>query len=134
MAVANPWMVRVPVGEIQQVIHQSTFEAVQQVFELDIVPEAKRLSPVSPTWPSIPASRGEKRIDTGHNRRTIDSSVEDTPEGPQAQLFTQSGYGGYLETGTSRMPARPYLYPAFQKFIGKLGEIISGKLANKAGA
>ena len=98
--------------------------------ELDIVPEAKRLSPVSPDNPKIV---GTKYKDTGHNRRSIDATVIDTPEGPSAELFTQSGYGGYLEVGTSKMPARPYLYPAFQRFIGKLGEIISGKLKASGG-
>jgi HK97 gp10 family phage protein len=125
MAIANPWTVHLRVNEVQKLIHEAASTAVQEVFELDIVPEAKRLSPVSPDNPKIV---GSKYKDTGHNRRSIDATVEDTPNGPAAELFTQSGYGGYLEVGTSKMPARPYLYPAFQKFIGKLGEIISAKL------
>ena len=125
MAVANPWTVNLRIAEVQQLIHQTALESVTEVFELDIVPEAKRLSPVSPDNPKIV---GTKYVDTGHNRRSIDATVEDTPEGPSAQLFTQSGYGGYLELGTSRMIARPYLWPAFSKFIGKVGEIIAGKL------
>lgn len=122
----NPWTLHLRTSEVQQIVHESVLQGVTEVFELDIVPEAKRLSPVSPDNPKI---IGTKYKDTGHNRRTIDSSVEDSPEGPRAQLFTQSGYGGYLEVGTSKMIARPYLYPAFQKFIGKLREIVSGKLA-----
>jgi hypothetical protein len=27
-------------------------------------------------------------------------------------VYSTSGYGGILETGSSKMPARPYLYPA----------------------
>lgn len=123
--ISNPWTVNLRVAEVREQIHQAALEGVTEVFELDIVPEAKRLSPVSPTNPKIV---GTKYKDTGHNRRSIDATVEDTPEGPAAQLFTQSGYGGYLEVGTSRMIARPYLWPAFNKFIGKLGEIIAGKL------
>jgi HK97 gp10 family phage protein len=30
-------------------------------------------------------------------------------------IFTQSGYGGYLELGTSRMAARPYIRPAVEQ-------------------
>ena len=125
MAVQNPWTMNLRVNEVKAAVHSAAFTAVQEVFELDIVPEAKRLSPVSPDNPKIV---GTKYKDTGHNRRTIDATVADTPEGPSAELFTQSGYGGYLEVGTSRMIARPYLYPAFIRYIGKLGEIISEKL------
>ena len=48
---------------------------------------------------------------TGTNRRSIDSAVTETENGPQAELFTQSGYGGYPEVGTSKMRAQPYLWP-----------------------
>ena len=125
MAIASPWTVNLRVAEVQQLIHQTALEGVTEVFELDILPEAKRLSPVSPENPKIV---GSKYRDTGHNRRSLDVSVEDTPAGPSAQLFSQSGYGGYLELGTSKMKARPYLWRAFQAFIGKLGEIIAAKL------
>jgi HK97 gp10 family phage protein len=125
MAVANPWTINLRVTEVQQIIHETALQSTTEVFELDILPDAKRLSPVSPDNPKIV---GTKYRDTGHNRRSIDATVEDTPNGPQAELFTQSGYGGYLEVGTSRMPARPYIWPAFQRFIGKLGEIMAAKL------
>jgi hypothetical protein len=113
------------VNEVQKIVHEAAFIAVQEVFSLDIVPEAKRLSPVSPDNPKIV---GSKYKDTGHNRRSIDATVYDSPEGPRAELSTSSGYGAWLEIGTRLMAARPYLYPAFMKFIGKLGEIISAKL------
>lgn len=31
------------------------------------------------------------------------------------RIYTQSGYGAYLELGTKRMAARPYIYPAFER-------------------
>jgi hypothetical protein len=46
----------------------------------------------------------------------------------QAQLFTQSGYGGYLEIGTYKMEARPYLYPAFNQFVPRLSQIIGQRV------
>lgn len=54
--------------------------------------------------------------DTGNNSRSIatDSSTTSTGK-PVARVFTQSGYGGWLEIGTSRMPARPYMAPAYNE-------------------
>jgi HK97 gp10 family phage protein len=84
------------------------YRGIQETFEVDIKAEAKRGSPVL----------------TGNNRRSIDTEVSQQENGVLAELFTQSGYGGYLELGTVKMEARPYLWPAFQKFRKKLGEQI----------
>lgn len=46
---------------------------------------------------------------TGNNRDSIDMQVN----GQEGMVYTESGYGGYLEIGTSQMPARPYIRPAF---------------------
>jgi HK97 gp10 family phage protein len=68
---------------------------------------AKDLAPPPPKFGDIPA--------TGNNADSIDYSVDSTRGGATAQVFTQSGYGGWLEIGTSRMAARPYFAPAFQQ-------------------
>jgi len=73
---------------------------------------------------------------TGHNRRSIAYSAggkgmvrkgrEKTGEKPfnegrppvgklQGEIYSTSGYGGYLETGTVKMPARPYMKPALDR-------------------
>lgn len=55
-------------------------------------------------------------VDTGHNRRSI--MYEVGPGGQVAKgelegaIYSTSGYGGYLETGTVKMENRPYLRPA----------------------
>ena len=65
---------------------------------------------------------------TGHNRRSIVGEVSGLGEvrkGADAEpdkqvndsklegaVYSTSGYGGFLETGTSRMGARPYMKPA----------------------
>jgi len=61
---------------------------------------------------------------TGHNRRSIQYEVE----GLSADIFSTSGYGGFLETGTFKMPARPYFKPALDKNIGKLPVNIKARL------
>ena len=48
---------------------------------------------------------------TGNNRRSIDYKAE----GLTGSVYSTSGYGGYLETGTRFMPARPYFKPALDR-------------------
>lgn len=44
---------------------------------------------------------------------------------PIVALATSSGYGGWLEIGTSRMSPRPYLVPAVKKLRSKLDGALS---------
>lgn len=46
----------------------------------------------------------------------------------EGAIYSTSGYGGYLETGTSRMEARPYFKPALDRNIGKLAGGIKARL------
>ena len=97
--------------------------AVQEVFATKIHPAAAQKSPVTEEGALINEAMGKKPphiIGTGTNRRSIDFSVEMTRQGPKASLFTQSGYGGYLETGTSKMRAQPYLWPAFIEHVDEI--------------
>jgi HK97 gp10 family phage protein len=116
------WSVNVDAEKLQAQVREQVFAKTKETFDLDILPEAQRLSPVSETWPSIPQSRGEKRIDTGHNRGLLATETTQEANGTKATLYGQSGYSGYLETGTARMPARPYMFPAWMKFKSKLTE------------
>ncbi len=77
---------------------------------------------------------------TGNNRRSIASEVSGMgtiQQGTDAKtekivddsrleaaVYSTSGYGGYLETGTSKMGAQPYFKPALDRNIGKLGKAI----------
>lgn len=93
-------------------------QAITETFRDDITPEAKRRSPV----------------DTGYNKGTIDYSVKKEKRGWIARLFTQSGYGAYLEEGTWKMRAQPYLWPAAKAHFGDITNFV--KLAiglSKAG-
>ncbi len=118
-------------------MHLLIDKATRDVFNLDILPEAVQNSPVTPAgvqynlakW-SAESHRPDTKIDpvrlkgTGHNRQSLDVEFESTPSGTQAKLFSQSGYGGYLEVGTSKMRAQPYIWPAFLKFWQKIADTV----------
>ena len=60
----------------------------------------------------------------GTNRRSIKYEVgmgEVTRGDLEAATYSTSGYGGFLETGTYKMAARPYFRPALDKHGPKLG-------------
>lgn len=90
--------------EARAQITAATLQATRDTFLQDMVPEAKKTSPVR----------------TGHNASTIDATVVEGPKGVEAKMFTESGYGGYLEVGTRKMKAQPYLWPAFLNHVDDL--------------
>ena len=55
---------------------------------------------------------------TGTNRRSITHRAV----GGGRIIFTTSGYGGYLEVGTGRMAARPYIRPAIEAVAQTVGQ------------
>lgn len=79
-----------------------------KAFLFDVEPLARKLSP----------------FDQGTNSRSIRHSVA----GKTAEIHTESGYGGYLEVGTARMPARPYLRPAVERNKKKIAQRIRKEL------
>ncbi len=83
--------------------------------------------------------------DTGHNARSIASEVSGmtgtVQQGADAEpqrvvddkkmegaVYSTSGYGGFGETGTVKMAARPYFKPALDKNIKKLAGNIKAYL------
>ena len=52
---------------------------------------------------------------TGNNRRSIVGEIDERKI--EGKVYSTSGYGGYLETGTSRMTARPYIKPAADRHV-----------------
>lgn len=94
--------------------------AVQEIFENKIKPDAQELSPV----------------DTGLNQRSITTETVSTGTQVSAQIFTQSGYGGYLELGHQvrgdsgkTVAGRPYIFPAFTLNQPELLEAVKGGVA-----
>lgn len=84
----------------RSVIEEARRLAAEQIalFCSTMAVEAKELSPVA-------------KVGGGNNRDSIDY----TANGLNGEIFTQSGYGGWLEVGTSKMAARPYFRPAFEQ-------------------
>lgn len=73
-------------------------------------------------------ARAGTPVKTGNNKRSI---THDPPkmEGNKlvARVYTTSGYGGWLEIGTSKMEARPYMAPAYDT----AHETMRQKVANR---
>ena len=85
---------------------------------------------------------------TGHNRRSIAYKLggkvtrKGRPKGGEkpfeegepdvksleGAIYSTSGYGGFLETGTVNMRAQPYFKPALDKNIGNLPKNIKAHL------
>ena len=61
---------------------------------------------------------------TGNNSRSIDFEAK----GLTGSVYSTSGYGGFLETGTAKMPARPYMKPALDRHIGELPAGVEAEL------
>lgn len=59
---------------------------------------------------------------TGNNSRSIEFDCDKSRL--KASIYSTSGYGGFLEVGTVRKAARPYMKPALDKFFPKLGDYV----------
>lgn len=101
--------------EVVDEVKKATRQALKDVIT-DIARDAVNDSPVK----------------TGNNRRSIMWEVGPGAEVAHGDLeaacYSTSGYGGYLETGTRFMPARPYFKPALDRHIKKLPGNIKAEL------
>lgn len=53
-------------------------------------------------------------VDTGRLKGTIKAEIEGTSENPILVLSADTNYAEYVEFGTSRMKAQPFLRPAIE--------------------
>lgn len=66
--------------------------------------------------PHTPSRPGEPpHVDTGRLRSSITHEVEETLTGIVGRVGTNVVYGRFLELGTSKMKARPFLRPALRR-------------------
>lgn len=64
-------------------------------------------------------------VDTGNLR----NSISHAPQGPNTEsIGTNVHYAPYVELGTSRMRAQPYLRPAVENHRDEYASIIKGEL------
>lgn len=63
-------------------------------------------------------------VDTGALRNSITSNSETTSTGAEASIGSSLEYAAYVELGTSRNQAQPYLHPALQKNKAKAKTLI----------
>jgi len=102
--------------EVQDKVEKATKQGIQDAV-VAIAGDAIKLSPHV----------------TGNNRRSI--MFEVGPGKPVAQgelegaVYSTSGYGGFLETGTVNMAAQPYFKPALDKNIKNLPKNIKTNLS-----
>ena len=109
------WKLNLKIPEVERKVEKATKEGMKDLV-VAIAGDAIKDSPYL----------------TGHNRRSIAFEV-----GPGGQVATQknqgavystSGYGGILETGSVKMAARPYFKPALDRNLPKLAKNIKAHL------
>ena len=101
--------------EVQNKVNKATKKAIKDIV-VDIANDAIKGSPFL----------------TGNNSRSIKFEVGPSGEVAKGELegavYSTSGYGGFLETGTVNMPAQPYFKPALDRNIHKLPRGIKAEL------
>jgi hypothetical protein len=109
-------------------VNEALFAATQDVFA-EITFTAAEHSPVlvKATSERLPGENRESLRDT------VRHAVTQHAEGVRARVFTTSGFGGWLELGTVKTRAQPYIWPAFEEHIGKLPEATKERLEEIAG-
>lgn len=114
-------------------VNQDVADVLQEMANITV--EYAKESPPSPyltgtnrksIGAEFTAKSGVKRF--GESPPTGDS--ERTPTGNDVgfRVFATSGYGGYLEIGTSKMAARPYIKPAFDRAMAEAHSRLEGML------
>ena len=81
------------------------------------VEHAKENSPVG-----TPQSTGIPGYVGGTNKKSLTSDRENGGH----RVYSQSGYGGWLEIGTTKVAARPHIMPGFTSAVKDLERALTG--------
>jgi len=115
MKITTDWKLNLKTTEAESQVKKATNQGLKDSV-VDISNDAIRLSPVL----------------TSNNRRSIMFEVGPGGEVAKGELegavYSTSGYGGILETGSKFMGARPYFYPALVKNLPNLPKNIKAHL------
>ena len=116
MKITTNWVTNIKSKEVEDKVKKASQQGLKDSVT-DIANDAIKGSPVL----------------TGNNRRSIMFEVGPGGEVAKGDLegavYSTSGYGGYLETGTVKMPARPYFKPALDMNLKNLPNNIKGHLS-----
>jgi len=91
-------------------VGQKCFQAMEKACLL-VEGDAKRICPV----------------DTGRLRASITHETEKSGDEVIGRVGTNVEYGVYVEYGTDRASAKPYLRPALENNKGKIKRLLGGK-------
>ena len=114
--IETKWVINLRTEETEREVVKASRKGLVNTIA-DIARDAIKLSPVV----------------TGNNRRSI--MFEVGPGGAVAKkelegaVYSTSGYGGYLETGTVKMAPQPYFKPALDMHVKELPENIKAVLS-----
>lgn len=67
-------------------------------------------------------------VDTGNMRRNVTFQVHDDNNGVDVGVTENAPYAVYVEKGTSKMKAQPFLEPSIMDNLGKIEEIAGQKI------
>ena len=107
MKLTTDFKVNLKTKEVQDKIKKATRQGLKDTI-VDIAGDVIKGSPVL----------------TGNNARSIAYEAKEL----EGSIYSTSGYGGFLETGTVNMPAQPYFKPALDKNKDKLPKNIKAHL------
>ena len=115
MKITTDWKLNIKSKEVEDKVKEAAKKSLKNVVT-DIARDSIKGSP----WL------------TGNNAREIMFEVgpggEVAKESLQGAVYSTSGYGGILETGSRFMSARPYMKPALDRHISKLPAGIKAEL------
>jgi len=70
-------------------------------------------------------ARSGAAVDTGYMRDHIRSEVTREDDAVVAKVVSEADYSGFVELGTSKMAAQPFMLPAAYANAGRVGEAVA---------
>ena len=115
MKITTQWVTKLATKSAEEQVHEAAVKALK-ITVVKIANMAIKESPYK----------------YGNNARSIKYGTGPNQDLPGNDLtgyvYSTSGYGGYLETGTKKMKARPYFKPALDKYIHLLPNTMKAEL------
>lgn len=98
-------------------INNAAKAAVRDLMDGVVLPNAREMSPKAV----------KHKVDEIVNADSLSTMTRQKGTMIQSYLRSNSGHGGYIEKGTSKMAARPYMQPAFERSLSQLDAILQAR-------